>query len=62
MEIKKKRGRARQKCESGNKEWEDNEIVREDKEFFHEKGIEVRVKQIKDKTHSLKELLLCRQI
>ena len=39
MEIKKKRGRARQKCESGNKEWEGDKIVREDKEFLHEKGI-----------------------
>ena len=29
---------------------------------FHEKGIKVRVKQIKGKTHSLQELLLCRDV
>ena len=84
MEIKKKRGEPRQKGESGNKEWEDDEIfvlidawsgieqlfhckhpkyhLRDEnmksleniKGFLHENGIEVTVKQITDKIHSLR--------
>ena len=83
VEINKKRGQPREKGESGNKEWEDDEIfalidawfrmelfnckhrkyhLRDEKMkslqeingILHENRIEVTVKQITDKIHSLR--------